>query len=63
MRRQSVPAFFMRRGGSDTDFYNGSRRTFLKKEVIKRVKHFGDIERLHGWELPVVDVITGGSPC
>ena len=31
--------------------------------MIKRVKHFGDIERLHGWELPVVDVITGGSPC
>ena len=27
------------------------------------MKHFGDIEKLHGWELPVVDVITGGSPC
>lgn len=28
-----------------------------------RVKHFGDITKLNGAELPVVDVITGGSPC
>ena len=27
------------------------------------MKHFGDITKLHGWDLPVVDVITGGSPC
>lgn len=27
------------------------------------MKHFGDITRLNGAELPVVDVITGGSPC
>lgn len=25
--------------------------------------HFGDITKLSGWTLPVVDVITGGSPC
>lgn len=25
--------------------------------------HFGDITKLNGAELPVVDVITGGSPC
>lgn len=25
--------------------------------------HFGDITKLNGSELPVVDVITGGSPC
>lgn len=25
--------------------------------------HFGDITKLHGDTLPVVDVITGGSPC
>ena len=27
------------------------------------VKHYGDITKLNGWELPIVDVITGGSPC
>lgn len=27
------------------------------------MKHFGDITQLNGAELPVVDVITGGSPC
>ena len=27
------------------------------------MKHFGDITQLSGYDLPVVDVITGGSPC
>ncbi len=27
------------------------------------MKHYGDITKLNGWELPIVDVITGGSPC
>ena len=27
------------------------------------MKHFGDITKLHGWDLPAVDCITGGSPC
>jgi len=27
------------------------------------VKHLGDITKLNGWEIPIVDVITGGSPC
>lgn len=27
------------------------------------MKHFGDIKKLSGYELPIVDVITGGSPC
>lgn len=27
------------------------------------MRHYGDITKLHGWDLPVVDVITGGSPC
>jgi len=27
------------------------------------MKHFGDITQLSGEELPIVDVITGGSPC
>ena len=27
------------------------------------MKHYGDITRLSGYDLPVVDVITGGSPC
>ena len=27
------------------------------------MKHYGDITKLSGYELPVVDVVTGGSPC
>ena len=27
------------------------------------IKHLGDITKLNGAEIPVVDVITGGSPC
>lgn len=27
------------------------------------MKHFGDITKLRGYELPFVDIITGGSPC
>ena len=27
------------------------------------MKHFGDITKLSGYTLPVVDIITGGSPC
>ena len=27
------------------------------------MKHFGDITKISGYDLPVVDVITGGSPC
>jgi DNA (cytosine-5)-methyltransferase 1 len=27
------------------------------------MKHYGDITKLNGYTLPVVDVITGGSPC
>lgn len=27
------------------------------------MKHYGDITKLSGYDLPIVDVITGGSPC
>ena len=27
------------------------------------MKHLGDITKLSGYEVPIVDVITGGSPC
>ena len=27
------------------------------------MKHVGDITKLNGAELPIVDIITGGSPC
>ena len=27
------------------------------------MEHYGDITKLSGYELPIVDVITGGSPC
>ena len=28
-----------------------------------QVKHFGDITKINGHEVPLVDVVTGGSPC
>ena len=30
---------------------------------MKTIKHFGDICKINGAEIPVVDIITGGSPC
>lgn len=27
------------------------------------MRHFGDITKLNGAELPIVDIVTGGSPC
>ena len=27
------------------------------------MKHFGDITKISGYEVPIVDIITGGSPC
>jgi DNA (cytosine-5)-methyltransferase 1 len=27
------------------------------------MKHFGDITKINGAELPIVDIVTGGSPC
>ena len=27
------------------------------------MKHFGDITKIKGNEVPIVDVIVGGSPC
>jgi DNA (cytosine-5)-methyltransferase 1 len=27
------------------------------------MKHYGDITKLNGCELPIVDIVTGGSPC
>jgi len=27
------------------------------------MKHYGDITKLNGHDLPIVDIITGGSPC
>ena len=27
------------------------------------MKHYGDITKFSGYDLPIVDVITGGSPC
>ena len=31
--------------------------------MVRKIKHFGDIQNLSGAELPTVDIITGGSPC
>lgn len=27
------------------------------------MKHLGDITKLKGSEVPIVDIVTGGSPC
>ena len=27
------------------------------------MKHFGDITKISGYDLPIVDIVTGGSPC
>ena len=27
------------------------------------MKHYGDITKLNGAEIPIVDIVTGGSPC
>lgn len=27
------------------------------------MKHLGDITKIHGYDIPPVDIITGGSPC
>ena len=27
------------------------------------MKHFGDITKIHGYDVPLVDVVCGGSPC
>lgn len=27
------------------------------------MKHYGDITKLSGYDLPIVDIVTGGSPC
>ena len=34
-----------------------------KNERMVSTEHYGDIKQLSGYELPIVDVIVGGSPC
>ena len=35
----------------------------VTKKNFPEMKHLGDISRIHGDQLPPVDVISGGSPC
>ena len=30
---------------------------------IPQMKHYGDVSKIHGGDLPPVDIITFGSPC
>lgn len=39
------------------------RRKEKTKDKGEQMKHVGDITKLSGHTLPIVDVITGGSPC
>ena len=46
--------------------WNSEVLPFAKRVTTKRlpqVKHYGDISKLNGAELPPVDIITFGSPC
>lgn len=35
----------------------------MKQDGGVTIKHLGDITQISGYDIPVVDVITGGSPC
>jgi DNA (cytosine-5)-methyltransferase 1 len=35
----------------------------VTKQRLPEMRHFGDITKLNGANLPPVDIITGGSPC
>jgi DNA (cytosine-5)-methyltransferase 1 len=39
------------------------KQSRFAKNRKDNMRHFGDVTKIHGSELPVVDVITGGSPC
>ena len=30
---------------------------------MNKIKHFGDVKKINGAEVPIVDIICGGSPC
>lgn len=49
----------------DTGRYNNSsaEQTQRTQLEVEEIKHLGDITKLNGAEIPVVDCITGGSPC
>ena len=49
-------------------FYTPRRNSFVRLDsvedgVLGEMKHLGDITKISGYEAPIVDVITGGSPC
>ena len=50
-------------GGGYQQGYLFDRGNRSKRGANNRMKHYGDIKNLSGYDLPVVDVITGGSPC
>ncbi|MEE3405619.1 MAG: DNA cytosine methyltransferase, partial [Acutalibacteraceae bacterium] len=35
----------------------------VTEKRLPQVKHYGDINKLNGADLPPVDIITGGFPC
>lgn len=35
----------------------------VTKKRLPQVKHYGDISKMNGGEIPPVDIITFGSPC
>ena len=35
----------------------------VTKKRLPEVRHYGDVNKLNGADLPLVDIITFGSPC
>ena len=74
MKKLTLGSLFSGSGGFEVagilsgiePIWNSEVLPFAKRVTTKRlpqVKHYGDISKLKGAELPPVDIITFGSPC
>ena len=74
MKKLTLGSLFSGSGGFEVSgilsgiepIWNSEVLPFAKRVTTKRlpqVKHYGDISKLNGAELPPVDIITFGSPC
>ena len=74
MKKLTLGSLFSGSGGFEVagilsgiePIWNSEVLPFAKRVTTKRlpqVKHYGDISKLNGAELPPVDIITFGSPC
>ena len=74
MKKLTLGSLFSGSGGFEVagilsgiePIWNSEVLPFAKRVTTKRlpqVKHYGDISKLNGADLPPVDIITFGSPC